>query len=76
MEIGDKVKKKKNAGFVGEELICVIPDVPENQSADIWPCFVCADEACKEWATLWVLVDNKPAGAVCHVSDCQLEKIG
>ena len=74
-KIGDKVRKKPNAGFIGEPLVCVIPDVRENQ--DPPPCFLCDNPDCNEWPTLWALdAEGKPFGpGVCHVSECELEPV-
>jgi len=74
MKIGDKVKKRAGAGFVAEQVICIIPDVPENQDPD--PCLICDDEKCKEWTTLYVINnDDMIDGHAYHVSDCQLELV-
>lgn len=73
--VGDVVRKKPGYGFVGEPLICVIPDTEENREPE--PCW-CDDNTCIEWPTLWALGDDgKPLDgpAVCHVGECGMELV-
>jgi hypothetical protein len=73
-EVGDIVKKVKNAGFVGEELIIQITD---DSSENIDFCmFDCGDESCREFANVDVLdAQGNYRGTCCHVSECQMEDI-
>lgn len=74
-KIGEKFIKKAHAGFVGESSLCIIPNVEENQSYDC-PCFLCDDEYCREWPTVYALNESgNYAGMACHVSECQMEFI-
>ena len=70
--IGDRFTKKAGAGFVGEPLpLCLIPDLPENHTPE--PCFLCNDEQCVEYPTLYVLdTDGNIEGEFYHCSECQM----
>lgn len=70
-KIGDRVRKRPNAGFVGVPMECVIPDVPENRE-DVPGCMICDDPECNEWPTIWGTGPDE-GGVAYHVSDCQLE---
>lgn len=75
-KIGDVVRKKAGHGFIGEPLVCLIPDVAENQELE--PCF-CDNEGCVEWTTIWAIGDDgKPldGSPVCHVGECGMELVG
>jgi hypothetical protein len=73
-KVGDIVKKKAGAGFVGEELIIKLADVDPG-----WPpfengCFVCNKRGCGEWVNCELISDGKPTGTyVFHVSECEME---
>lgn len=72
MNIGDTVLKHRNAGFIADELFCVIPDVPENHNLE--QCSVCDDETCRAFQTLWILdpETHTRIGECYHVSECQM----
>lgn len=73
-EVGAKFKKAEGAGFVGESLVCLIPDIEDNQMTE--PCFMCDDPECREYPTLFILGDNDEVlGSCYHVSECQMEPI-
>jgi len=75
---GDVVRKVPGAGFVGESLVCRIPDyfgdIPE-------PCFASLhrgepDDECMEWPNLEVLDANGDVvGHCCHVAECEMEDL-
>jgi len=69
--IGDQIIKVANAGFVGEPLVCTIPDLPENHEFE--PCLMsCGDPECKERVTLYVIEAPNQFAPVYHVSECQM----
>jgi len=73
-KIGDVVRKKINAGFIGEALTCVIPDLPENHEEPEL-CCLCDDPDCVCWPTLYVVnAYGAEIGMACHVSDCEMEE--
>ena len=83
---GDILIKKENAGFVGQKLKVRIPTLEVFNShgfpyadlqEDHGSCFMnCGDDNCVEYANLEVLNEqNSHEGWVCHISECQLEKI-
>ena len=71
---GDIIKKVKNAGFIGQELIIQISD-DSFENVDF--CMLdCGDKDCREFANVDVLGENgKVIGQCCHVSECQMEDL-
>lgn len=69
-QAGDIVRKKANAGFIGEELIICLH--PEANNA---PCMLnCGDDNCLEWADCEIIIDGKSINDFCyHVSECEME---
>jgi hypothetical protein len=68
---GDIVKKQAGAGFVGESSLVFLPEInPE----DLEPCFLCDDEDCQEWPTVYQCdaAGKLLGGVACHVSECQM----
>lgn len=70
--VGEWVRLKRGAGFVGESdrLRAQIEDDGYET-----PCFLCDDDACREWATLLTEPDPEAGGerhTLCHVSECQM----
>lgn len=86
-QIGDIVRKKTNAGFIGESLILKILDYGDEEwkkehpnSSPYMECFGeyrgCKDEECREWITCEIIVDGKLTGNCCyHVSECEMEDL-
>jgi len=69
-KIGDWVWLSKNAGFVGESNRLKAEIKPEG---DFSPCFLCDDEDCREWVTLWTEPDEDgKIHMLCHVSECHM----
>lgn len=74
--VGEIVRKKANAGFVGEELVIRLVDfTPSEQYSRGCPCFLCDDPKCFEWANVEVLEDGKVIGYCCHVLECEMEDL-
>ena len=84
--IGDIVRKKAHAGFVGEELTIKLLDLEEDwkikhpYQKPYEDCchydWMCQDKDCREWTTCEIIVDGKPTGNCCyHVNECQMEDI-
>lgn len=70
-KVGDIVRKKPNAGFLGEPggLWRIADD-----GCEPWCVLECGDDECVEWFTLHeVDADGRPTGRVaCHVSECEM----
>lgn len=67
-QVGDIVRKKPNAGFVGQSLIIRLTKGFEH-------CILCTNPHCKEWTNCEILDENnQPTGKFCyHVSECEME---
>lgn len=74
--VGDIVRKKANAGFIGEPLVIKLVDIdPDYLPYDNY-CFVCDDGDCREWTNCEIIMDGKPTGEYCyHVSECEMEDL-
>jgi hypothetical protein len=74
--IGEIVRKKANAGFIGEVLTIKLVDIDLEYGPVEHNCFVCNDNDCVEWINCEVIRDGKPTGQyVYHVSECEMETI-
>jgi hypothetical protein len=75
--VGDVVRKKANAGYVGEELVVRIVDLENNikHPPYSWCMCDCGDNKCKEWTNVEALRDGKVIGYCYHVSECQMEDL-
>lgn len=77
----EKVRKKANAGFVGEPLVIRLVDLDEKhpRSNPMYRSYCilnCGDPDCEEWANCEVLdSNNNEIGYVYHVSECQMEDL-
>ena len=71
-QAGDWVRLTPGAGMCGDSGRLRAQIVAE---LDPSPCFVCDDEMCTEWATLWTEPDPDAGGTrhtLCHVSECEM----
>lgn len=74
--VGEIVRKKKNAGFVGEELTIKLADIDPDFGPCEDGCFICNDSSCSEWFNCEIVRDGVPTGQyVYHVSECEMETI-
>jgi len=74
-QLGDIVKKRAGAGYVGESLVIKLVHFDLDYPATD-PCFLCDDSACKEWPNVLVMVDGKETEDYCyHVSECEMEDV-
>jgi len=71
---GDWVWLSASSGFVGESDRLKAQIQPEEKSYEAY-CFLCDDNDCREWATLWTEPDpanNGRRSVLCHVSECEM----
>ena len=79
--IGDIVRKKPNAGFIGESLIIKLVDLDTerprtNMLYKSYCVLDCGDKKCEEWDNCQIVVDGTPIDDYCyHVSECQMEDL-
>lgn len=75
-QLGDIVKKKANAGFVGEELIIRLVHFDLAYPPTDYCMLDCGDPECREWPNTQVVVDGRDTEDYCyHVSECEMEDI-
>jgi hypothetical protein len=71
---GDWVWLAPNSGFVSVSNRLKAQIQPESDF-DPAPCFLCEDQKCREWLTLFTEPDpscNNKRHMLCHVSECQM----